>query len=93
MYNWIIGICSSEADGVSLRKFRGSKEEVKEKLASLVTSDIANDTENWNYGSETSKEIMDVSNGLGYEYYQNTFRVGLINNKKGTRNGPFFIFT
>lgn len=69
MYSWIIGICSSEADGVSLRRFSGSKEEVKEKLASLVTSDIANDTENWNYGSETSKEIMDVSNGLGYEYY------------------------
>ena len=66
--DWIIGIGNSAVDGVRLLRFRGSKEEVKEKLLSLINEDKENDIENWDYGCETTKDIRDECNGHGWEY-------------------------
>ena len=66
-YDWIIGICSSGADGVDLYRFRGSKNDVKKKLLSLINEDRANDEECWDYGCESLDDICINDNGLGYE--------------------------
>ena len=68
-YDWIIGICSSGADGVKIYMFRGTKEEVKEKLLTLITEDKNNDEDNWDFGCESIDDIRDEYNGLGYEFY------------------------
>ena len=68
-YDWIIGVCSSEASGVRLLRYRGSITEAKEKLISLIAEDKANDEENWYGGCETVDDISSEDNGLGYELY------------------------
>ena len=69
MQDWIIGVCSSGEDGVVLYRFRGTTDEVKEKLYSLVKEDRENDPENWDFGCESSDDIRDESGGLGHEFY------------------------
>ena len=66
-HNWIIGICNSASDGVRFFKFRGSKEEVKEQILSLVNQDRDRDRETWEYGCENVKDISVEENG--YEMY------------------------
>ena len=69
-YDWIIGVCSSEASGVRLLRYRGSIIETKEKLLSLIAEDRANDDkEAWDHGCETVDDISSEDNGLGYELY------------------------
>lgn len=68
-YDWIIGICSSGADGVCLFRFRGSKEELKNKLIAFIKEDRAKDEDNWDFGCETADDIRDESTGTGYEFY------------------------
>lgn len=68
-YDWIIGICNSEKDGVELLRYRGNKEEMKEKLVSLIHADRLMDKELWEYGCESSDDIQVEDNGLGYELY------------------------
>lgn len=69
VHDWVIGICSSEANGVRILRFRGSVEEMKAKLLSLIEADRNRDSDNWEHGSENIEEIDDLSNGLGYELY------------------------
>lgn len=67
-YDWIIATCSSEATGVSICRFRGSIEETKEKLVSLILGDKnMADEDSWCCGSETIDEIDAVDNGVGFE--------------------------
>ena len=68
-YDWIIGICCTESDGVKLFRFYGSKDEMKEKLLSLINEDRKNDKECWDYGCECLDDISVEDNGLGYELY------------------------
>lgn len=68
-YDWIIGICCSEADGVRIYRFRGTIEETKNKLLSLIKGDRSNDEDNWDYGCEETDDIRAEDNGLGYELY------------------------
>lgn len=68
-YDWIVGICSSGADGVKLFRFYGSKDEMKQKLSSLINEDKEIDPECWDYGTEHVDEIVAEDNGLGYELY------------------------
>ena len=68
-YDWIVGICSSGADGVKLFRFYGSKDEMKQKLLSLINEDKENDPECWDYGTECVDEIEAEDNGLEYELY------------------------
>lgn len=68
-YDWIVGICNTGADGVTMYRFRGTIEEMKEKLVSLVSEDRENDTENWEYGTEEKEDVQVNDNGLGYDLY------------------------
>ena len=54
---WIIGICSSEADGVALSRVFGTKAEVKRHLVRLVKEDRNNDSEAWEYGDLIVAEV------------------------------------
>ena len=69
MQDWIIGVCSSGADGVALYRFRGSAKEAREKLFSLIKEDREKDPENWEFGCESVEDICDMSGGLGHEFY------------------------
>lgn len=68
-YDWIIGVCCTECDGVSIYKFRGTIQETKEKILSMIKEDIECDKENYAHGSENITDIHAVDNGLGYELY------------------------
>lgn len=68
-YDWIIGICCSESNGIRLYRFRGKKEEAKERLLSLVREDRRNDTENWVYGCESLRDIQEENNNSECELY------------------------
>ena len=68
-YDWIIGICSSGAGGVRFLRFRGTTEEAKQKLCSLVQEDRSNDIENWDYGTEEPEDVQVQDGGLGYDLY------------------------
>lgn len=67
--DWIIGISCSETDGVVLYRFYGNKEEVKEKLLSLIKEDKDNDVENWDYGCESVDDITDETDIFGLSFY------------------------
>lgn len=68
-YDWIIGICSTRSNGVKIFRFRGSIEEMKQKILSLILEDKTADDEDWIYGCEEIDEIKAQDNGLGYELY------------------------
>ena len=68
-YDWIIGICNTNTDGVRIFKFHGSKEDVKKQLLSLIMEDRGNDRENWDYGCESEEDIRATDNGSGFELY------------------------
>ena len=46
-YQWIIGICCSENDGVKLYKYTGTVKKMKKRLLRLIKEDKKNDKENW----------------------------------------------
>lgn len=68
-YDWIIGICYTEANGIKLLRFRGSIEEMKEKLLALINEDRHRDKNCWYDGCETVDDVSAEDNGLGYELY------------------------
>lgn len=37
--NWLVGICNTDGEGVTLRRVCGTKDQVKEYLARLVNED------------------------------------------------------
>ena len=68
-YDWIIGVCNTGADGVILYRFYGSKDDVKQKLLSLINYDRRNDEGGWDFGCECLEDIVVEDNGSGYELY------------------------
>ena len=68
-YDWIIGVCSSGSDGVKLYRFYGSKDEVKQKMLSMINEDRHNNEDLWDFGCESVDDIADEYNGTGYEFY------------------------
>lgn len=67
--DWIIGVCNTDADGVQIMRFSGTEDQVKELLVKLVLENQENDTENWEYGTESVEDVKDESCGLGHEFY------------------------
>ena len=65
---YIVGMGGSEADGVDIRKVRGTKQQVKKYLVDLVDQDRSNDPDAWEYGSEKIKDIEEKSDGSLYAY-------------------------
>ena len=58
MEEWIIGIGGSEVDGVVFRRFKGTEKEVKKKLFAIVKEDRCEDKENFDFGTESVKDIQ-----------------------------------
>lgn len=67
--DWIIGICSSGADGVRFLQFTGTENHVKEKLLALVNEDRGNDEDNWDFGCETENDIREEEKSVEYYGY------------------------
>lgn len=67
--NWIIGISSTDEDGVKFFRFYGKEDEVKEKLMYLINEDRNKDAENWEYGCECKNDIKAEYNMYGYGCY------------------------
>lgn len=67
-YDWIIGICNTDADGVSIYKFYGDVIEMKEKIISLIEEDRNKDKGNWEYGTKNTYDVLPI--GMDeYELY------------------------
>lgn len=64
--DWIITVASSEADSVSVYRFRGTANEVIQKIVDLAKDDRERDEENYDYGCETMDDVDDISNGSGW---------------------------
>ena len=87
-YQWIIGICCSENDGVKLYKYTGTVKKMKKRLLRLIKEDKKNDKENWDFGSETVAELSDESNGEetcfcgygSYSYYHIDYMAERVSN-------------
>lgn len=65
-YDWIVAICNTAGEGVDIFKFQGTKQEMKEKLLSLIEEDrYENDGsylgEPWECGTESVDEISEIS--------------------------------
>lgn len=93
-YQWIIGICCSENDGVKLYKYTGTVKKMKKRLLRLIKEDKKNDKENWESGSETVAEISDESNGEetcfygygSYSYYHIDYTAERVSNIEELNN-------
>lgn len=87
-YQWIIGICCSENDGVKLYKYTGTVKKMKKRLLRLIKEDKKNDKENWDFGSETVAKLSDESNGEeacfcgygSYSYYHIDYTAERVSN-------------
>ena len=55
--DWIIAIANSDSDGVTIRRFFGTEDDVKSLLVSLVKEDKENDEEGYEYGTESVDEV------------------------------------
>lgn len=56
--NWIIAACCSEGESIDFLRFQGTDEEVKEKIADMVTKDS---TEGEFESGSTSVKDMEVN--------------------------------
>lgn len=60
-YNWLIGVCNTDGDGVSMYQFFGTKEETKQKLVEMIDTDRNNIKEEgcdeWNHGTESVGDV------------------------------------
>ncbi len=65
--DWIIAIANSATNGAKIYRFRGTDDEVKERLLELLHQDKKNDEETFDYGTE-NVESIDVT-GKGYNAY------------------------
>lgn len=87
-YQWIIGICCSENDGVKLYKYTGTVKKMKKRLLRLIKEDKKSDKKNWESGSETVAELSDESNGEetcfcgygSYSYYHIDYMAERVSN-------------
>ena len=70
--DWVIAESCSEASGIKISRFSGSKSEVKNFLVNLVKIDKKNDEENFYNGTETPEDVEDISDSLNaYATYEN----------------------
>lgn len=68
-YNWVIASCDTSADGVNIYRFRGTVQEVKEKIVSMVMGDAEDDMENYEYGTEAADRVQFVGGEMVLEFY------------------------
>lgn len=61
--DWIIAIANSASDGIIIRRFFGTEDEVKNLLVCLVVEDKENDEDGYEYGTESSADVE--TDGIG----------------------------
>lgn len=68
--DWIVGICNTEADGVRISRFWGTEDDMRRMLIQLLEEDLANDEENFAYGTLSTDAITkDASELNAYAVY------------------------
>lgn len=63
--DWIITSVSTEADEVSIYRFYGTKQEMKELLVRMALSDKEENSEEYEYGTEDVEDIEESRNECG----------------------------
>lgn len=63
--DWIITSVSTEADEVSIYRFYGTKQEMKELLARMALADKEENSEEYEYGTEEAAEVEESRNECG----------------------------
>ena len=58
MKDWIIGICNTAADGVTILRARGTDDEIRTLLFKLVQEDKEADEDGWDYGTESVEDVQ-----------------------------------
>lgn len=71
--DWIIATCNSNCDGVELYRFFGTETEVRTKLVEMVKEDAMEDSDRFDYGTETVGEVVREYDGRfsAYGTYSN----------------------
>jgi hypothetical protein len=59
---WLIGISGTDMDDVMIHKFRGTLEEVKQHLVSLVRRDRFRHNDIWEHGTLITEDIRVIEN-------------------------------
>lgn len=55
--DWIIAVANSDCDGVTIRRFFGTEDDVKNLLICLVKEDKENDDNSYDNGTESAAEV------------------------------------
>lgn len=63
--DWIITSVSTEADEVSIYRFYGTKQEMKELLVRMALADKEENSEEYDYGTEDVEDIEESRNECG----------------------------
>ncbi len=66
--NWLIGIGGSLADDVFIFRFQGTEEDVVAKLFELVQESREEDEESWDFGTESTNEVVKRDDGSLYAF-------------------------
>lgn len=61
--DWIVAIANSDSDGITIRRFFGTEEDVKALLILLVEEDKQNDEDGYEYGTESTEDVE--ADGIG----------------------------
>lgn len=61
VYDWIIAIGNTEADGIRILHIKGTVEQAKETLMEFVDQDRCEDEEGFNYGTEDISQIEEIT--------------------------------
>lgn len=69
---WIIAICNTEADGITVRKAFGDEEKIRKVLVGMLLEDKENDPDAYDYGTESPEDVTEEWGALNaYATYSN----------------------
>lgn len=68
MENWIIAKCYTAGDGIEMKQFVGTEEEVKEILAGMAVDDASENKAEFEYGTVDASEVGNDCFGSLYAY-------------------------
>lgn len=57
--DWLIGISNTDADGVTMYRFRGTRKDVKELLVKLAAQDREKDPDGYDHGTELVEHVQE----------------------------------
>lgn len=57
--DWLIGISNTDADSVTMYRFRGTRKDVKELLVKLAAQDREKDPDGYDHGTELVEHVQE----------------------------------